>query len=51
MQAHEMMRTSGESTVTIDKWVSDCEGEHVKKSASELVREHQLAKIRKSATQ
>ena len=51
MQAHEMMRTSGESIVTIDKWVEDREGEHVKKSASALVREQQLAKIRKSATQ
>ena len=44
------MRTSGESIVTIDKWVSDREGEHVKKSASALIREQQLAKIRKSAT-
>ena len=51
MQAHKMMRTSGESIVTIDKSVSDREGEHVKKSASVLVREQQLAKIRKSATQ
>jgi len=45
------LRTSGESIVTIDKRVSDREGEHVKKSASAVVREQQLAKIRKCATQ
>ena len=50
MQAHEMMCTSGESIVTIDKWVSDHEGKHVKKSASALFRELQLAKIRKPAS-